>query len=147
MVMGPTCKQTARRLMAPIQGAYMYLIVLVAIGGAIGAVGRFLLSGWVQDGILNFPLGTMAVNVLGCFFIGLVAYLSEYGGMFDAETRTFLTIGILGGFTTMSSFSYESFRLLENNELTLFSINFIGTGILCLLAVFLGKIIATEVIR
>ena len=131
--------------MASTNGAFMYLLILVAIGGAIGAVSRFLISGWVQDGILNFPLGTMSVNIIGCFGIGLVAYLSEYGGLFDAESRTFLTIGILGGFTTMSSFSYESLRLLENNELALFAINFIGTGLLCLLAVFMGKIMAMEI--
>ncbi len=68
-------------------------------------------------------------------------YLSEFRGYFNEETRIFLSIGVLGSFTTMSTFSYESFKLLEQNEMVLFSANIVGSVVLTLLAVYLGKLI------
>lgn len=123
----------------------MQNMVLVGIGGFIGAVARYLLSGWIQNGILTFPLGTMGVNVVGSFFLGLIMYLSEYRGIFSEETRIFLTIGVLGAFTTMSTFSYESFRLLEENEMVLFGVNIMGTVFLTITAIYLGRIAAISV--
>jgi CrcB protein len=69
-------------------------------------------------------------------------YLSEYGGLFSEETRIFLTIGVIGAFTTMSTFSYESFRMLEDNELFLFGANLFIMVLFTLLAVYAGKICA-----
>ena len=92
-------------------------VLIVGIGGFIGSILRYWLSGmthrWVQDA---FPAGTLAVNVLGCFLLGAVMYLVEYREFFGAELRLFLTIGILGGFTTFSSFGYETFALLRDGE-------------------------------
>ncbi len=68
-------------------------------------------------------------------------YLSEFRGYFNEETRIFLSIGVLGSFTTMSTFSYESFKLLEQNEMVLFSANIVESVVLTLLAVYLGKLI------
>ena len=68
-------------------------------------------------------------------------YLSEYAGLFSEEVRVFWAIGLLGSFTTMSTFSYESFRLLEQNENVLFGLNVAGTLILTLAAVYMGKFI------
>lgn len=125
----------------------MYVLLLIGIGGFVGAVLRYLLSGWMQNGLLSFPLGTLGVNFIGTFFLSLVMYLSEYKGLFNEETRIFLTIGLLGAFTTMSTFSYESFKLLENKETLLLSLNVIGTIALTFLAVYLGKFIVINIWR
>lgn len=88
----------------------------------------------------SFPLGTLGVNFIGSFLLGAVMYSSEYQGFFSEETRIFMTIGVLGAFTTMSTFSYESFRLLEQNELWLLGLNVAGTVFLTLFAVYLSKL-------
>ncbi|TGC07425.1 fluoride efflux transporter CrcB [Methanolobus halotolerans] len=120
----------------------MYTIILIGIGGFIGAILRYTIGGWVQDNFVSFPFGTLAVNILGSFFLGLVMYLSEYQGIFNEETRVFLTIGILGAFTTLSTFSYESFRLLDNSNIMLLVINIVATVVLSIFAVYLGKTVA-----
>jgi CrcB protein len=116
--------------------------IIVGIGGFVGAVLRYVVSGWLQGSVSTFPIGTLGVNVIGSFFIGLVMYLFEYGGLFDAETRIFLTLGVLGAFTTMSTFSYESFRLLEQQAFGIFALNAFATFTLTLLAVWAGKVAA-----
>ena len=115
--------------------------VLVGAGGFAGAILRYYVSGWIQSGAATFPLGTLGVNFIGSFILSLVMYLSEFKGLFNEETRIFLTIGVLGSFTTMSTFSYESMRLLEQQELVWFGANIVGSVALTLLAVFLGKLI------
>jgi len=115
--------------------------LLVGSGGFVGALLRYYVSGWIQTGAVAFPLGTLGVNFIGSFILSLVMYLSEFKGLFNEETRIFLTIGVLGSFTTMSTFSYESIRLLEQQEIMWFSANILGSIALTLLAVFLGKII------
>jgi len=94
------------------------LILLVGIGGFFGAVMRYLVAGWVQDGLrtLSLPYGTLTVNVVGCLLIGLLAGLSENRNFLGPETRALLLIGVLGGFTTFSTFSYETFQLLRDGE-------------------------------
>jgi CrcB protein len=72
-------------------------------------------------------------------------YLSEYQGFFDEETRIFLTIGIIGAFTTLSTFGYESFRLLDDSKLTLMAINVVSTVLLSMLAVYMGKTVALSI--
>ena len=92
----------------------MRIILFIASFGALGCTTRYLLSGWV--GALfgrNMPYGTFAVNVLGAFLIGVVMELSLRGAV-SQELRIGLTPGFLGGFTTFSAFSYETFRLVED---------------------------------
>jgi len=125
----------------------MYSLLLIGIGGFIGAILRYLISEIIQNGVLSFPIGTMGVNVIGSFFLGFIMYASEYQGFFSDETRMFLTLGILGAFTTMSTFSYESFRLLENNEFTYLGLNIIGTVLLTMSAIYLGKIAVLNIWR
>lgn len=120
----------------------MQIWLIVGIGGFIGAVSRYLASGWFQNSFTTFPAGTLGVNVLGSFLLGFVMYLSEYGGVFSEETRILLTIGVMGAFTTMSTFSYESFRMLEHNEFLLFGANMLLTVSFTLLAVYGGKVCA-----
>jgi len=122
----------------------MHLWLMIGIGGFIGAILRYAMSGWVQSGITTFPLGTLGVNFIGSFFVSLVLYLSEYRGLFSEEIRIFLTIGVLGSFTTMSTFSFESFKLLEQGEIGALSLNVLGTLTLTFLAVYLGKIIVVN---
>ncbi len=91
---------------------------LVGLGGALGSMGRYavggligrLRSGW------SFPLETLAVNVAGCLAIGLLAGLAESRGVFSGTTRAFLFAGVLGGFTTFSTFGYETFQLLRDGQ-------------------------------
>jgi len=122
----------------------MHLWLAIGVGGFIGAILRYLMSGWIQNGVVAFPLGTLGVNFIGSFFVSLVLYLSEYRGLFSEEIRIFLTIGVLGSFTTMSTFSFESFKLLEQGEIGALSLNVVATLILTFLAVYLGKIIVVN---
>jgi CrcB protein len=124
------------------KGDLMPLWLIIGIGSFIGGILRFLVSGWIQSGAITFPLGTLGVNFLGSFILSLVMYLSEYAGLFSEEVRVFWSIGLIGSFTTMSTFSYESFRLLEQNETLLFGLNIAGTLILTLAAIFMGKVLA-----
>ena len=117
------------------------IVLWIGIGGFVGALLRYWISGLVQAGAVTFPLGTLAVNFLGSFLLAMVMFLSEFKGYFNEETRIFLSIGLLGSFTTMSTFSYESFKLLEQQEHLLFSVNVIGSVALTLMAIYLGKII------
>ena len=92
------------------------LMFMVAVGGGIGAVARYGVGGWVQGfSSTSFPLGTLAVNVLGSFLLGLSFYLLESLAV-SAETRAMVTMGFLGSFTTFSTFSYEAIVLLEGGE-------------------------------
>lgn len=125
----------------------MYLWLLVGIGGFIGAILRYALSGWIQGSFLTFPVGTMVVNTTGTFILSFVMFTTEYFGVFTPETRLLITTGIIGAYTTMSTFSYESFRLLESNELWLFALNVAGTIVLCLLAAYAGKLAALQIGR
>ena len=117
----------------------MSLWLLVGLGGFVGAILRYWVSGWIQSGFVTFPIGTLGVNFLGSLLLALIMYASEYRGLFGEEARVFLTIGVLGSFTTMSTFSFESMKLLEQGEQIMFGLNLVGTVSLCLLAIYLGK--------
>ena len=121
----------------------MSLWLIIGLGGFIGAILRYWISAWIQSGIVSFPLGTLGVNFIGSFLLALIMYVSEYRGLVGMETRLFLTIGVLGSFTTMSTFSFESMKLLEQNQYILLGLNLMGTVTLCLLAVYLGKVLVT----
>ena len=90
------------------------------MGGILGSISRFHLSGLVHRILphLRFPLGTLAVNVLGCFLIGLLYGLADTRQVFGDEARIFLVIGVLGGFPTFSTFGYETLALLRDAEFT-----------------------------
>jgi fluoride exporter len=118
----------------------MSLWLIIGLGGFVGAILRYWISSWIQSGFLTFPLGTLVVNFIGSLLLALIMYASEYRGLFDEEVRVFLTIGVLGSFTTMSAFSFESMKLLEQSEHMMFGLNLIGTLSLCLLAIYLGKL-------
>ena len=124
----------------------MPLWLIVGIGSFIGGILRYWISGWIQSGVLTFPLGTLSVNFIGSLILSLIMYVSEHVGLFSEEVRIFWTIGLLGSFTTMSTFSYESFQLLEQNEHILFGLNIATTLILTLAAVYIGKLIVLNLL-
>ena len=94
------------------------LLLAIGVGGALGALARYGLSGWVQGFLATpFPLGTLVVNVLGSFLLGLAVYLLESTAL-STEVRSLVTIGFLGAFTTFSTFSYEALVLLQGGEWT-----------------------------
>jgi CrcB protein len=116
-------------------------ILLVGIGGFIGSVLRYLVGGYVQESInrLDFPYGTLVVNLIGCFVIGFLAQIGEKYGMFSNESRSFIFVGILGGFTTFSSFGNESVNLMRQGHMTNALINIGANVILGLFLVWLGR--------
>ncbi|HZW64595.1 MAG TPA: fluoride efflux transporter CrcB [Hanamia sp.] len=94
----------------------MKIVLLVGFGSFIGGMSRYLVTLFVQNKILStFPYGTLAVNIIGCFLIGVIYGLSERGNM-NPEWRLFLATGIMGGFTTFSSFSNETVSMLRDAE-------------------------------
>jgi CrcB protein len=114
------------------------LILVVALGGAFGAMARYGLSGWVQ-GLMNttFPLGTLVVNVVGSFLLGFALYLLESTAP-TTEVRSFVTIGFLGAFTTFSTFSYEAVVLLQGGEWTRGGLYVGGSLVLGLMGILMG---------
>ncbi len=96
----------------------MQKLFLVGCGGFVGSVARYVIAGLVQrlTGSFTFPYGTLAVNLLGCFAIGALSGLFESRGVFSEPTRLFLLVGMLGGFTTFSTFVVETFSLLRDGE-------------------------------
>ena len=122
----------------------MINILLVGFGGFIGSVLRYLASGYVQQATksIDFPYGTLAVNVIGCFVIGFLSQLAENRGAFTSEARLFVFVGILGGFTTFSSFGNETFNLARDSQ-TMNALANIGANvILGLFAVWLGRTVS-----
>ena len=116
--------------------------LLVATGGAIGAALRYLLGGWVQSRLgPDFPWGTFIVNVSGCLLIGAALGLVERGAL-PPEARLFVAVGVLGGYTTFSTFGYETLRLIEGGELLPAALNALGQLALGLVAVYLGLVAA-----
>jgi CrcB protein len=117
----------------------MQTVLMVAFFGALGCVGRYLLSGWAYNLLgRGFPYGTLAVNILGAFSIGLVMEFSLRSTLLPAALRTGLAIGFLGGLTTFSTFSYETFRLLEEGEFLIAAANILTSVLVCLLFTWLG---------
>ena len=119
----------------------MSKIILVGVGGFIGAALRYLISGYVQNltQSVAFPHGTLAVNITGCFLIGMFSHLVESQAVITVEMRLLLMVGLLGSFTTYSTFSNETMNLLQDKRLFLALIN-IGTHIILgLSAVLLGR--------
>lgn len=122
-------------------------LIYVALGSAIGGVGRVLLSGALQRGTGGgFPVGTLAVNVLGSFVLGFVARYALETPTFSPDARLFLTAGLCGGFTTFSTFSFETFDLLEHGHHAQ-ALGYMGASlVLSLLAVAAGVLLARNVV-
>jgi len=109
----------------------MRQIFLVGLGGCIGSIARYKLSGFVLHHTLDwrFPLGTFVVNIVGCVVAGLVAGLVERQEWFSPDARIFLLSGLLGGFTTFSAFGVDTVFLLRRGELGL-SLAYVASSVL-----------------
>ena len=110
-------------------------LLILALGGALGTLARYGLNGVIAARISSFPLGTMVVNITGCFAIGLFSSLA-----LRSEWRTFLIIGVCGGYTTFSSFGLQTLDLARDNEWLYMAGNIIGSNVLGLVAVYLGVV-------
>lgn len=114
-------------------------ILIVGLGGGVGSVARFLcqrsVSAWYPHA---FPFGTLIVNFLGCFLIGLLLGLMEKGSIVKPEMRLLLVTGFCGGFTTFSAFAAENIQLLRDGRLLYFTIYTVGSVVLGILAAFAG---------
>ena len=115
-------------------------LLYVGLGGAIGAMARHLLGGWVLHHTAQgrFPAGTFAVNVLGCLLIGALAGLAERHALASPSLRVFLFTGVLGGFTTFSAFGLETLYLLRRGETGVAAAYVAGSVLLGLAAVWIG---------
>ncbi len=121
----------------------------IGLGGFVGAVLRYLVSGWVQDrsGSVFIPYGTVAVNLSGCFVIGLLMFLVETRSFFSVETRAFLLIGLLGSFTTFSTFGNETLTLIRSGRMDIAALYSGGQVVTGVFMVWLGRLLAAAVWR
>ena len=124
----------------------MQKTILIALAGLIGTLLRYWLSGVVarQYGE-TFPWGTMAVNLIGCFVTGAVFYLTEERFLVNPAVRSVILIGLLGGFTTFSSYGLQTFTLLRDGEFGLAALNIATSNVFGLLMVWAGYVLSKAV--
>ncbi len=118
-------------------------IVLVGIGGMLGSIARFWLSATVQSAVggTPFPYGTLTVNIIGSFILGIVMTLQMERELISPEIRVLLGAGFCGGFTTMSTFSYETMWLLGDGQTGAALANIVASIVTCLAAVWAGILV------
>ena len=127
----------------------MLNVFIVGLGGFIGSALRYLVGGWAQQlsKSLDFPYGTLTVNLIGCFVIGFMGELVEARGIFTSETRLLILIGLLGGFTTFSSFGNDTLNLARSGQMFNALTNVAVNVVFGLLLVWLGRTVAYLVWR
>jgi CrcB protein len=124
----------------------MARFLMVCLAGAVGTGARYLLGGWAQRTLgATFPWGTLIINALGSFFIVIIMYLGLQRGVISPTARIVLTTGVMGGFTTYSTFNYETIRLLQDGSLGLGALNVLTTVVICLLAGGLGVLVCRAI--
>lgn len=119
----------------------------IAAGSAIGGVSRYLLGGFLQrqtDG--TFPIGTLVINISGSFLLGMILWYAVETRTLSPEARAFLTVGFCGGYTTFSTFSYETVALMEDGQWPRAALYVLLSVGLSLLAAFLGIAAARELL-
>lgn len=119
----------------------------IAAGSAIGGVSRYLLGGWLQRQTAGtFPIGTLVINITGSFLLGLILRYAVETPTLTPEARAFLTIGFCGGYTTFSTFSYETVALMEDGQWPRAALYVALSVSLSVLAAFLGFAAARELV-
>jgi len=118
-------------------------LILIGLAGFIGTLSRYWLSGVVARRYgETFPMGTLVVNLVGCFLVGLLFYLLQERFLVNQTVRTVVLIGFLGGFTTFSSFGLQTFTLLQDGEFGLAALNILGANVIGLVLVWAGYMLA-----
>ena len=121
----------------------MNQVIAIAVGGAAGSVLRYWMSTAVHSSLGRaFPYGTLAVNVLGCLLMGVLFVVLAGRGASDGVLRAGILIGVLGGFTTFSAFSMETFILIEEGALLKAVLNMAASFVLCIIATWAGVALA-----
>lgn len=117
----------------------METVVAIALCGGMGCLARYFISIWMHDTFGRaFPYGTLCVNIAGAFLIGFVMEFTIRSTHLSPSVRTGITIGFLGGLTTFSTFSYETFRLLEAGKFFVATTNVLVSVVVCLASTWLG---------
>ncbi len=125
----------------------MTRLLLVCLGGAFGTGARYLFGAWaVRAWGARFPFGTLAINVLGSFLLVVITYLSMQQRLFSADARVILGTGVMGGFTTYSTFNYETLRLFQEGALGAGLAYLLLTVGGCLLAGAMGVLVARALV-
>jgi fluoride exporter len=125
----------------------MKLYLIVALGSGIGGFLRYVISDLVYKYTSSlFPYGTLTVNIIGSFLLGFVLFYLDAVKLISAEMRLFLTIGLCGGLTTFSTFSYETVKLIQDSEYLLAGSNILLNIVVTMLAVFLAAFISKLII-
>ena len=117
----------------------MMKVMMVAVGGGIGATTRYLVSTWAAEKFgTDFPYGTLIVNVVGCFIIGAFMTLATERLIVSPYWRLLVTVGFVGGLTTFSSYSYETLKLLEEANIMMAMYNLLANVMMGFLATWVG---------
>ena len=118
-------------------------LLYIGIFGGLGCMARYLASGWTYQLVgRHLPYGTLLVNIVGSFLLGLLVTSGFRGDFFSPEIRIGLAVGFMGGFTTFSTFSYETLHLLENGSFWQAGLNILLNVVLCIGFAFLGVIVS-----
>ena len=116
----------------------MGMVFAVGVGGGIGALARYYIAGWVQPAGAVFPWGIFIVNISGGLLMGMIVEASALRLNLSPELRSFLTVGILGGYTTFSTFSLDSALMLQKGQYSLAATYMVGSVALSIFALFAG---------
>jgi CrcB protein len=122
------------------------MIAYITLGGILGTLARYVLQGALQARGGTFPTGTLAINIVGSFLLGFIMRFTTGSAVVSPELRGGLTIRCCGAFTTMSTFSYESIRLLGDGEYWYAGLYMGGTALGCLVAVIAGTALASKLL-
>lgn len=112
-------------------------ILLVGLGGGVGSIARYLCQKWFAENVQHpFPWGTFVVNIVGCFLIGLIYAIAEKTTLLSPSTRLLLITGLVGGFTTFSTFALENIELLRSGDTLYFLLYTLASVVIGFVAVF-----------
>jgi len=125
----------------------MNLVWYVAVGSAVGGAARFALSSFIQQRAGTFPVGTLIINITGSLILGFVMRYALGSTSVSAETRALLTTGFCGGYTTFSTFSYETIVLMEDGDYRRAAMYVVASVVVSLAATFLGIVAANALLE